>query len=150
VAGAAQPPVGLVFLRCEGASPPAAILSTKIHVAHHRIKIERVYCPYLTATEAGGGSVTMIAIHIVHSTNPYHTQNTTCNAEWSMMFSRMTVTRVFNGGTLLLALYEPSGWHNPLLLCDDIHTYKLYQLLPKCTESIPDLKGFSNHCRNQG
>jgi hypothetical protein len=50
-----QPPssaVGLSFLRCGGASPPAATRSRKNHVAHRRIKIERVYRPYLTATEA--------------------------------------------------------------------------------------------------
>jgi hypothetical protein len=44
--------VGLDFLRCEGASPPAPTRSRKTHVAHRRIKIERVYRPYLTATEA--------------------------------------------------------------------------------------------------
>jgi hypothetical protein len=44
--------VGLSFLRCEGASPPAGTRSTKAHVAHRRIKIERVYRRYLTATEA--------------------------------------------------------------------------------------------------
>jgi hypothetical protein len=43
---------GLAFLRCEGASPSAATRSTKTHVAHRRIKIERVYRPFLTATEA--------------------------------------------------------------------------------------------------
>jgi hypothetical protein len=50
VAGA-QPPSqanGPAFLRCGGASPPAATRSTKTHVAHRRIKIERVYRPYLT------------------------------------------------------------------------------------------------------
>jgi hypothetical protein len=35
--------VGLAFLRCGGALA---------HVAHRRMKIERVYRPYLTATEA--------------------------------------------------------------------------------------------------
>jgi hypothetical protein len=45
----------LAFLRCGGASPPAATLSRKTHVAHRRIKIERVYRPYLTATEAAPG-----------------------------------------------------------------------------------------------
>jgi hypothetical protein len=45
--------VGLAFLRCGGASPPAATQSTKTHIAHRRIKIERVYRPYLTALEAG-------------------------------------------------------------------------------------------------
>jgi hypothetical protein len=44
--------VSLAFLRCGGASPPAATRSTKTHVAHRRIKIERVYRPYLTAAEA--------------------------------------------------------------------------------------------------
>jgi hypothetical protein len=38
---------GLAFLRCGGASPPASTRSTKTHVAHRRIKIERVYRPYL-------------------------------------------------------------------------------------------------------
>jgi hypothetical protein len=48
-----QPPsFGLAFLRCGGASPPAATRSRKTHVTHRRIKIERVYRPYLTATEA--------------------------------------------------------------------------------------------------
>jgi hypothetical protein len=45
--------VGLAFLRCESASPPAATRSRKTHVTHRRIKIERVYRPYLTAMEAG-------------------------------------------------------------------------------------------------
>jgi hypothetical protein len=40
-------------LRCGGASPHAATRSRKTHVAHRRIKIERVYRPYLTALEAG-------------------------------------------------------------------------------------------------
>jgi hypothetical protein len=40
---------GLAFLRCEGASPPATTRSRKSRVAHRRIKIERVYRPYLTA-----------------------------------------------------------------------------------------------------
>jgi hypothetical protein len=46
--------VGLAyaFLRCESASRPAGTRSTKTHVAHRRIKIERVYRPYLTALEA--------------------------------------------------------------------------------------------------
>jgi hypothetical protein len=44
--------VGLAFLRYGGASPPAQTRSSKTHVAHRRIKIERVYRPYLTATEA--------------------------------------------------------------------------------------------------
>jgi hypothetical protein len=39
---------GLAFLRCRGASPPAATRNTKTRVAHRRIKIERVYRPYLT------------------------------------------------------------------------------------------------------
>jgi hypothetical protein len=49
---AASDAVGLAFLRCGGASPPAGTRSRKTHVTHRRIKIERVYCPYLTATEA--------------------------------------------------------------------------------------------------
>jgi hypothetical protein len=49
---AASVAVSLAFLRCESASPPAATGSRKTHVAHRRIKIERVYRPYLTATEA--------------------------------------------------------------------------------------------------
>jgi hypothetical protein len=44
--------VGPAFLRYESASPPAPARSRKTHVAHRRIKIERVYRPYLTATEA--------------------------------------------------------------------------------------------------
>jgi hypothetical protein len=36
---------GPAFLRCGGASPPAATQSMKTHVAHLRIKIERVYRP---------------------------------------------------------------------------------------------------------
>jgi hypothetical protein len=50
-----QPPssaVGLSFLRCGGASPPAATRIRKTHVTHLRTKIERVYRPYLTAAEA--------------------------------------------------------------------------------------------------
>jgi hypothetical protein len=43
---------GLSFLRCGGASPPATTRSRKTHVTHRRMKIERVYRPYLTATEA--------------------------------------------------------------------------------------------------
>jgi hypothetical protein len=50
--GSASVAVGLAFLRCGGASPPAATRSRKTHVAHRIIKIERVYRPYLTATEA--------------------------------------------------------------------------------------------------
>jgi hypothetical protein len=49
---AASIAVGLSFLRCGGASQPAKTESRKTHVAHRRIKIERVYRPYLTATEA--------------------------------------------------------------------------------------------------
>jgi hypothetical protein len=49
--------VGPAFLRCGGASPPTATRSTTTHVAHRRIKIERVYRPYLTATEAGATTV---------------------------------------------------------------------------------------------
>jgi hypothetical protein len=55
---AASIAVGLVFLRCPaflrcgGASLSTGILSTKTRVAYRRIKIERVYRPYLTATEA--------------------------------------------------------------------------------------------------
>jgi hypothetical protein len=45
--------VRLAFLRCGGASPPAPTRSTKTHVVHPRVKIERVYRPFLTATEAG-------------------------------------------------------------------------------------------------
>jgi hypothetical protein len=33
---------GLAFLRCGGASPPAATRSRKTHIAHRKIKIERV------------------------------------------------------------------------------------------------------------
>jgi hypothetical protein len=46
---------GLGFLRCpaflkyEGASLPSAFRSIETHVDHHRIKIEWVYRPYLTA-----------------------------------------------------------------------------------------------------
>jgi hypothetical protein len=47
-----EPSLHLAFLRCEGASPPAATRSRKTHVAHRRIKIKCVYRPYLTATEA--------------------------------------------------------------------------------------------------
>jgi hypothetical protein len=48
--------VGLAyaFLRCGGASPPASTRSRTTHVAHRRIKFERVYRPYLTALEAAG------------------------------------------------------------------------------------------------
>jgi hypothetical protein len=49
---AASSAVGLSFLRSGGASLPAATRSRKTHVAHRKIKIERVYRPYLTATEA--------------------------------------------------------------------------------------------------
>jgi hypothetical protein len=42
--------VGLAFLRCGGASPPAATRSRKTI----NMKIGRVYRPYLTAWEAGG------------------------------------------------------------------------------------------------
>jgi hypothetical protein len=52
VESAASDAVGPAFLRCEGASLSAAFRSRKIHVAHRRIKIERVYRNYLTATEA--------------------------------------------------------------------------------------------------
>jgi hypothetical protein len=48
---------GLAFLRCGGAIPPAATRSRKTHVAHRRTKIERVYRPYLTATEAAQQSL---------------------------------------------------------------------------------------------
>jgi hypothetical protein len=48
--------VGLAFLRCGGGSPPVATRSTKTPVAHRRIKIERVYRPYLTAWEAAVSS----------------------------------------------------------------------------------------------
>jgi hypothetical protein len=40
------------FLEMWGRSPPAATRSRETHVAHRRIKIERVYRPYLTAAEA--------------------------------------------------------------------------------------------------
>jgi hypothetical protein len=43
--------VGLAFLRCGIASPPAPTRSRKTRVAHRRIKIEQVYRPYLTAWE---------------------------------------------------------------------------------------------------
>jgi hypothetical protein len=46
--------VGLIFLRCGGASPPAATLNRKIHVAHRRIKISGCIATNLTATEAFG------------------------------------------------------------------------------------------------
>jgi hypothetical protein len=45
--------VGLAFLRCGGANPPAATRSIKTPVTHHRIKIKRVYRPYLTALGPG-------------------------------------------------------------------------------------------------
>jgi hypothetical protein len=57
---------GLPFLRCGGASPPAATRLTKTHVAHRRMKIERVYRPYLTATETAvwcPGSCTCFLSH---------------------------------------------------------------------------------------
>jgi hypothetical protein len=40
-AATASDAVGLAFLRCGGASPPAATRSRKTRVAHRRIKIER-------------------------------------------------------------------------------------------------------------
>jgi hypothetical protein len=45
---AASIAVGLAFLRCDAAIPPVPTRSRKIRVAHHRIKIERVYRNYLT------------------------------------------------------------------------------------------------------
>jgi hypothetical protein len=50
--GAASDAVDLAFLRCGGASQTTTTRSTKTNVAHRRTKIERVYRPYLTATEA--------------------------------------------------------------------------------------------------
>jgi hypothetical protein len=82
--------VGPAFLRCGGASPPASTRSRKTHVAHHRIKIERVHRPYLTASEAAadrprthcadtnfGSSVTAIEcladfVHVPHSCPNQH------------------------------------------------------------------------------
>jgi hypothetical protein len=45
---------GLAFLRYESANPSAGTRSSRIRVAHLRIKIERVYRNYLTAWEACG------------------------------------------------------------------------------------------------
>jgi hypothetical protein len=45
-------PARLPFYRCGSASPPVATRRRKTYVAHRRIKIERVYRPYLTALEA--------------------------------------------------------------------------------------------------
>jgi hypothetical protein len=53
---------GPAFLRCGGASPPAATQSRKTHVAHRRLKIERVYRPYLTALEARPAGVTIMLL----------------------------------------------------------------------------------------
>jgi hypothetical protein len=47
--GGSAASVGPAFLICGGASPPAGTRSRKTHVAHRRIKIERVSRPYLTA-----------------------------------------------------------------------------------------------------
>jgi hypothetical protein len=52
--------VGPAFLRCESASPPAGTRSRKTHVAHRRIKIERVYRNYLTAWEAIARGVSVL------------------------------------------------------------------------------------------
>jgi hypothetical protein len=42
----------LAFLKCETDNKLVPTLSRKTHATHHRIKIKRVYRPYLTATEA--------------------------------------------------------------------------------------------------
>jgi hypothetical protein len=52
---------GPAFLRCEGASPPAATRIRKTHTTHRRIKIEQVYRPYLTATEAD--NIFLLGLH---------------------------------------------------------------------------------------
>jgi hypothetical protein len=49
---AASDAVGPAFLRCGGASPRATARSMKAHVAHRRIKIERVYRPLYLCTAA--------------------------------------------------------------------------------------------------
>jgi hypothetical protein len=63
---AASIAVGLAFLICEISLAFSRCGSRKTHVAHRRIKIERVYRPYLTATEAGpwdGGTGTELVGH---------------------------------------------------------------------------------------
>jgi hypothetical protein len=55
--------VGSAFLRCGGASPPVTARSRKTHAAHRRIKIERVYRPYLTALEAAFLKIRLVEPH---------------------------------------------------------------------------------------
>jgi hypothetical protein len=71
-------------LRCGGASPPAATYSTENHVAHRRIKIERVYRPYLTATEAADAT-----------NNRYRVQLTCALQEPSQVYISATIIYVY-------------------------------------------------------
>jgi hypothetical protein len=61
---------GLAFLRCGGSSPPDVTRSTKTHVTHRRIKIERVYRPYLTAAEPLAGDGAPVALTAILRTLP--------------------------------------------------------------------------------
>jgi hypothetical protein len=65
---------GPAFLRCGGASPPAPTRSMKTHVAHRRIKIERVYRPYLTASHEAFTTVPPCSKALSHSHTCKHTQ----------------------------------------------------------------------------